>query len=101
MKNMAGLHPSVIPWLKQRDVAVMGSDVPQLVVSPSVPNLGPGGDVHAFSMAILGIHLFDNCDLEALSEAAAAHHRWEFLLTAAPLPIPGGTGSPINPIATF
>jgi kynurenine formamidase len=100
-KNMAGLHPSVIPWLKQRDVAVMGSDVPQLVVSPSVPNLGPGGDIHAFSMAILGIHLFDNCDLEPLSEAAEAHHRWEFLLTAAPLPIPGGTGSPINPIGTF
>src|SRR6266446_1969573 len=26
---------------------------------------------------------------------------WEFLLTAAPLAISGGTGSPINPIATF
>ena len=25
----------------------------------------------------------------------------EFLLTVAPLPIRGGTGSPVNPIATF
>jgi len=49
----------------------------------------------------LGIHLIDNCDLEALSEAASARKRWEFLLTAAPLPIKGGTGSPLNPIATF
>ena len=27
--------------------------------------------------------------------------RWEFLVTAAPLSVPGGTGSPLNPIATF
>jgi hypothetical protein len=45
--------------------------------------------------------LLDKFDLEALAETAAARHRWEFLLTAAPLPIRGGTGSPLNPIATF
>jgi hypothetical protein len=28
-------------------------------------------------------------------------HRHDFLLTVAPLPIIGGTGSPVNPIATF
>jgi hypothetical protein len=27
--------------------------------------------------------------------------RWDFLLTTAPLPVEGGTGSPLNPIATF
>jgi hypothetical protein len=52
-------------------------------------------------LVYLGVHLFDNCDLEALADAAAAKKRWDFLLTAAPLPIPGGTGSPANPIATF
>jgi kynurenine formamidase len=92
----AGLDPSVIPWLKQRDIAIMGSDHPQYV-SPS--NLR--GAVHDFALLYLGVHLFDNCDLEALADAAAARNRWEFLLTAAPLPIVGGTGSPINPIATF
>jgi len=49
----------------------------------------------------LGIHVFDNCDLEALADSAAARKRWQFLFTAAPLAIRGGTGSPINPIATF
>ncbi len=92
----AGLHPSVIPWLKERDVAVMGSDHPQYV-SPS--NLR--GAIHDFALLYLGVHLFDNCDLEALAEAAAARNRWEFLLTAAPLPMRGGTGSPVNPVATF
>ena len=92
----AGLDPSVIPWLKQRDIALLGSDHPQYV-SPA--NLT--GAAHDFALLYLGIHLFDNCDLEALSEAAASRKRWEFLLTAAPLPIRGGTGSPLNPIATF
>jgi kynurenine formamidase len=92
----AGLDPSVIPWLKQRDIAILGSDHPQYV-SPS--NLR--GAIHAFALVHLGVHLFDNCDLEALGDAAAARNRWEFLLTAAPLPIRGGTGSPANPIGTF
>ena len=42
----------------------------------------------------------DNLDLDALGEVAASLNRYEFLLTAAPLPT-SGTGSPINPIATF
>jgi len=92
----AGLDPSVIPWLKQRDIAIMGSDHPQYV-SPA--NLR--GAVHDFALLYLGVHLFDNCDLEAMADAAAARNRWEFLLTAAPIPFVGGTGSPINPIATF
>jgi hypothetical protein len=37
----------------------------------------------------------------ALSQAAATRNRWEFMLTIAPLPIPRGTGSPVNPIAVF
>jgi kynurenine formamidase len=92
----AGLDPSVIPWLKQRDIAILGSDHPQYV-SPAPLR----GAVHDFALLYLGVHLFDNCDLEALSEAAATRKRWDFLLTAAPLPMVGGTGSPANPIATF
>jgi kynurenine formamidase len=92
----AGLDPSVIPWLKKRDIAILGSDHPQYV-SPSSLR----GAVHDFALLYLGIHLFDNCDLEALADAAAVRNRWDFLLTAAPLPMVGGTGSPVNPIATF
>jgi kynurenine formamidase len=95
----AGLHPSVIPWLKARDIALLGSDHPQYV-SPGTAG-APRGAVHDFALVYLGVHLFDNCDLEALADAAASRKRWEFMLTAAPLPIPGGTGSPLNPIATF
>jgi hypothetical protein len=32
---------------------------------------------------------------------AAARNRYEFMLSVAPLPIPRGTGSPVNPLAIF
>jgi kynurenine formamidase len=95
----AGLHESVIPWLKQRDIALLGSDIPSSMAPATVAEF-PGG-LHDFALISLGVHLFDNADLEAVADVAAARKRWEFLLTAAPLPIRGGTGSPINPIATF
>ena len=92
----AGLHPSVIPWLKERDVALLGSDHPTYVSPSNLP-----GAVHDFAILYLGIHMIDNCDLEALGAAAAERGRWEFLLMLAPLAIPGGTDSPLNPIAVF
>ena len=57
--------------------------------------------VHLLVLNSMGIHIFDNCDLEELSRMATRLGRWEFLLTAAPIPVEGGTGSPLNPIATF
>jgi hypothetical protein len=49
----------------------------------------------------MGLYIFDNCDLEQLSQEAAKRRRWTFLVTAAPLAVPGGSGSPINPIALY
>jgi kynurenine formamidase len=97
--NSAGLHASCAKWLKQRDVAVIGSDVASDVIPSGVE--GVTLPIHQMVLVALGVHIFDNCDLEALSEAAARRNRWEFLLTAAPLAVTGGTGSPLNPIATF
>ncbi len=99
----AGLDASVIPWLRRRDVAVIGSEA-ALSVTPISPNITDPDDylpLHNFVLVILGMNVFDDCDLGALSEAAAARKRWEFLLTAAPLPLRHGTGSPINPTGLF
>jgi kynurenine formamidase len=95
----SGPSASMLPWLRQRDVALLGGDVPPSVAPSDVE--GETGAVHDFALVYLGVHVFDNVDLEALAEAAQGRKRWEFLLTVAPLAIPGGTGSPANPIATF
>ncbi len=97
--NSAGLHASVLPWIKVRGVAFVGSDaatdvMPSLVEGITQP-------VHTMLIAGFGTNIFDNMDLEALAETAARENRWEFMLTAGPIPVEGGTGSPLNPIAVF
>ncbi len=99
MKNSAGLHSSCLPWLKQRDVAVVGSDLATDVMPSGIATIVL--PVHLVLINGMGVPILDNLDLEAVSEAAVKRGRWEFLLTVAPLPVEGGTGSPVNPIAIF
>jgi kynurenine formamidase len=98
--GLAGLHPECIPWLRERDVAVLGSDG----VSDPLPGNAAAGwpiPVHQCTLVAMGVHLLDNLALGGLADACARHGRWEFLFTVAPLRIAGGTGSPVNPIALF
>jgi kynurenine formamidase len=99
VQQTAGLDNSVIPWLKKRDIAILGWETPGY--NPKPEGDVAGDQVHNFALTILGIHILDRADLTAVSEAAAARKRWEFMVTIAPLPIPHGTGSPVNPIAVF
>jgi kynurenine formamidase len=95
----AGIHASVAPWIKTRGVAFIGSDA-ALDVLPSRVE-GVTLPVHVLMITALGINLLDNQDLEALAATAAKLNRWEFMLTVAPVPVTGGTGSPVNALATF
>jgi kynurenine formamidase len=95
----AGLHPSCMPWLKERRVAVLGSDGDSDAL-PS-PVEGVAYPIHALALAAMGLHLLDNLNFEDLAVACAEEARWEFLCVVAPLRLPGGTGSPCNPIAVF
>ena len=100
LDGMAGLHASCVPWLHERDVAVLGSDG----VSDAIPGPGVIGwpmPLHQCCLVAMGVHLLDNLRLDELAAACAERERWEFLLTIAPLPVAGGTGSPVNPIAVF
>jgi kynurenine formamidase len=96
----AGLDASVIPWLHDRGVAALGSEYTQDATPTVHEDIGPL-PVHDFSLIMLGIYLFDDMDMDAVAAAATANKRWEFLFTAAPLPMVNGTGSPINPLAVF
>jgi kynurenine formamidase len=52
-------------------------------------------------MTAMGMPLLDNMNLDRLAAACAEEGRWAFLFVTAPLRVPGGTGSPINPLAIF
>ncbi len=98
-REMAGWDASVIPFLAERDIALLGADSVH-----EAPNSVPGlrvNPIHRFAIVARGMNLLDNIDLDAAAETAARLGRWEFLLVVAPLRVPGGTGSPVNPIAIF
>jgi kynurenine formamidase len=97
--SAAGYDASVMPWLKQRDVALLGNDAVEDVQPSGID--GVPRPIHQLAIAAIGLPLVDVMDLEAVAEAAAQRHRWEFLVVVEPVPVPGGTGFPVNPIATF
>jgi kynurenine formamidase len=98
-EGSAGLDNTVIPWIKKRDISLISWETPGYVPQP--PGDLPRLALHNFVLTHLGIMLLDRSDLDALAEVAAARNRYEFMLSVAPLPIPRGTGSPVNPLAIF
>ena len=98
--GFSGLHAECLPWLQEREVAVLGSDG----ISDPMPFVGTPDwpfPVHQIGITGMGRHLVDNVNLARLAPACAEEARWEFLCVVAPLRIPGGTGCPVNPIAVF
>jgi kynurenine formamidase len=98
-KKSAGLDATCAKWLKSRDVAILGSDAASDVMPSGID--GVAQPIHTLVLVAMGMPILDNCDLELIGREANRRKRWEFLLTASPLAVPGATGSALNPIATF
>ncbi|WP_405715722.1 cyclase family protein [Streptomyces xanthophaeus] len=95
----AGWHVDALPLLAERAIALLGGDGDS-DVRPS-PVEGLHSPVHALAITAMGVPLLDNLDLEALSAACAGAGRYTFMLVVSPLNVPGGTGSPVNPVAVL
>jgi kynurenine formamidase len=98
-QQQPGLQAACLPWLHERDVAVLASDT----INDHSPSGYPRviSPVHTVGIVALGLWLIDNCDHAALAAACAHAGRWEFLFLVAPLPLKNATGCPVNPIAVF
>ncbi|MFD9408120.1 cyclase family protein [Streptomyces sp. NPDC059989] len=95
----AGWHVDAVPLLAERAIALLGGDGDS-DVRPS-PVEGLHSPVHVLAITAMGVPLLDNLDLEALSAACAEAGRYAFMLVVTPLNVPGGTGSPVNPVAVL
>jgi kynurenine formamidase len=95
----AGLHPTALEFVAEREVAVLGSDSN----NDAAPSRAEGIDfpVHVLAVNALGIHLLDYLQFEDLAGVCEQQNRWAFLAVISPLRLHGATGSPINPIAIF
>jgi kynurenine formamidase len=87
-----GLDVEAALWLAEREIAVLGADNFAVEVIPFAP--GTVFPVHQRLIRDFGIPLLEGLLLHQL----AATGRREFMFAASPLPVVGGTGSPINPI---
>ncbi|MFJ8019163.1 cyclase family protein [Streptomyces sp. NPDC096311] len=93
----AGLHPTAMEFVADREVAVLGSDS-NSDTAPSAVR-GVAFPVHVLAVHALGLHLLDYLRFEDLAPICAREGRWSFLCVIAPLRMPAATGSPVNPLA--
>ena len=103
-REAAGLHGSVMPWLKQRDIALLGSDAVNDVQPSGI--VGGSGEaanrpVHLISIAVMGMPLVDNGYFEDAAREAAARRRWEFFMTVQLTGLTGGTATNFNALGIF
>jgi kynurenine formamidase len=96
-EGIGALQPACLPWLRERDVAVLGADTGNDVMPAQYPNIGL--PVHGVGMGAMGLWILDNPDYEELAATCARLRRWEFQVVIAPLKLANGTGSPVNPLA--
>jgi kynurenine formamidase len=88
-----GIDLAAALWLAEHEVAVVGADNFAVEVLPFAA--GTVFPVHQRLIRDFGIPLLEGLVLRSL----AATGRYTFLFAASPLPVVGGTGSPISPLA--
>ena len=93
-----GLALDTAPWIHERELAAVATDTWGLEVLPNeTPDVFQ--PLHIVLIVSMGLLVGEIFDLEDLANDCAADGRYEFLFSAVPLPITGGVGSPVNPVA--
>jgi kynurenine formamidase len=98
--QVAGYYPDTIPWMHERLPAFIGHDF-NIDWNPRPGWEGMRNPIHVAVLNWMGINIIECLDLEELATTARRLNRYEFPITFAPLPVEGGTGSPVNPLVTF
>ena len=98
-----GRDERLLRWIDNSGLAVLISDNFAVEAFPSKPGAGDhfaGLPLHEACLFKLGIHLGELWYLTELASWLRRSGRSRFLLTAPPLRLPGGFGSPVTPVAT-
>ena len=93
-----GLSVHCARWLHEREVAALASDTICVEVLPGEVD-GCTLPLHRIAIQSMGLLLGETFQLDDLARVCAEDETYEFLFAAAPLPIPTGGSSPINPLA--
>jgi kynurenine formamidase len=94
-----GLQAACLPWLHERQVALLACDCANDVSPSGYKKFGL--PIHAVGLVSMGLYVIDHTYHEDLAAACERYNRWEFQFVVAPLKLKNGTGCPVNPIAIF
>jgi kynurenine formamidase len=94
-----GLSLTTAGWLHRTEIAAIATDTWGFEVRPNEFDVPAFQPLHQVVIPNMGLTIGELWALDDIAAACAAAGRWEFLLSAAPLPITGAVGSPINPVA--
>lgn len=98
-EGKAGLHVDTIAWMHERRIAAFLPDGDGETVPSNVE--GIDNPIHPLQITAMGMLAADSLQLEDVARVCEEECRFEFLVVGLPLRLPGGTGSPWNPIAIF
>ncbi|GAA0459103.1 cyclase [Paractinoplanes deccanensis] len=93
-----GLSFTTAGWLHGTEIAGLATDTWGFEVRPNEFD-DAFQPLHQVAIPHIGLFLGEMWDLDALAADCAADGRYDFWLTAAPLPVTGAVGAPVNPIA--
>ena len=93
-----GLSFTSASWLHRTEIAAIATDTWGFEVRPNEFDHA-FQPLHQVVIPHIGLYIGEMWDLEALAADCAADGRYEFWLTAAPIPVTGAVGAPVNPIA--
>jgi kynurenine formamidase len=96
--NAPGLTLDTAAWLKDKQVAALATDTWGAEVRPNELD-GIVQPWHKLAIVSVGLTVGEMFNLGALAAACAQDGRYSFFVSAGALPIEGGTGSPVNPLA--
>jgi kynurenine formamidase len=96
-------EPEVLEYLWDAQVCAVAADNPAVEQLPFdlSPEAWPYGFLHQCLIGQLGLALGELWWLHDLAAACRRHEWYEVFLTAAPLHLPGGIGSPANALAVL
>ncbi len=93
-----GLSFTTADWLHGSEIAGIATDTWGFEVRPNEFDVA-FQPLHQVCIPNIGLFIGEMWDLDVLAADCAADGVWDFFLTAAPLPVTGAVGAPVNPIA--
>jgi kynurenine formamidase len=93
-----GLSFTTAEWLHDSEIAAIATDTWGFEVRPNEFD-DAFQPLHQIAIPNIGLLLGEMWDLDALAADCAEHWVYEFWLTAAPIPVTGAVGAPVNPVA--